>query len=73
MSFIQPASVQNVALSIDVTRLSADAAKALASDAEYRLRELIQVRRFLGQLGPTSACRSEQLLIWAISGARRTP
>lgn len=44
MSFIQPSSIQNIALSIDITRLSADAAKGLASDAEYRLRELVQVR-----------------------------
>ncbi|GIL82888.1 hypothetical protein Vretimale_8389 [Volvox reticuliferus] len=42
MSFITPAAVKAIALSVDVTRLTEDAAKALAPDVEYRLREIIQ-------------------------------
>ncbi|GIL54913.1 hypothetical protein Vafri_10610, partial [Volvox africanus] len=42
MSFITPAAVKAIALSVDVTRLTEEAAKALAPDVEYRLREIIQ-------------------------------
>ncbi|GLI67285.1 hypothetical protein VaNZ11_011470 [Volvox africanus] len=42
MSFITPATVKAIALSVDVTRLTEEAAKALAPDVEYRLREIIQ-------------------------------
>ncbi|GLC67259.1 hypothetical protein PLESTF_000534400 [Pleodorina starrii] len=42
MSFIQPAAVKAIALSVDVTHLTEEAAKALAPDVEYRLREVIQ-------------------------------
>ncbi|KAG2496342.1 hypothetical protein HYH03_005572 [Edaphochlamys debaryana] len=42
MSFIQPATVKAIALSVDVTHLTDEAAKALAPDVEYRLREVIQ-------------------------------
>ena len=42
MSFIQPATIQAIAHSLDVTRLSSEAASALAPDVEYRLREIIQ-------------------------------
>lgn len=42
MSFITPATVQSIANSLDITRISDDAAKALAPDVEYRLREVIQ-------------------------------
>lgn len=44
MSFITPASVQAIAHSIDIPNLSDEAAKALAPDVEYRMREIIQVR-----------------------------
>jgi transcription initiation factor TFIID subunit 6 len=43
MSFIQPAAISAIAHSVDVPRLSDEAAKALAPDVEYRLREIIQV------------------------------
>jgi transcription initiation factor TFIID subunit 6 len=43
MSFIRPAAVKAIALSVDVTHLTEEAAKALAPDVEYRLREVIQV------------------------------
>jgi hypothetical protein len=42
--FITPASVQAIAHSLDIPQLSDEAAKALAPDVEYRLREVIQVR-----------------------------
>eukprot|EP00798_Chlamydomonas_sp_ICE-L_P007790 gene7790-981_t len=42
MSYIQPPSIQAIAHSLDVPRLSSEAAKALAPDVEYRLREIIQ-------------------------------
>ncbi|KAG1668853.1 hypothetical protein FOA52_004948 [Chlamydomonas sp. UWO 241] len=40
--FITPASIQAIAHSIDITRLSDEAAKALSPDVDYRLREIIQ-------------------------------
>lgn len=43
MSFVQPESLQVIADSVGVPKLSADAAKALGPDVEYRLREIIQV------------------------------
>mmetsp|Transcript_40187 Transcript_40187/g.89167 ORF Transcript_40187/g.89167 Transcript_40187/m.89167 type:complete len:753 (+) Transcript_40187:85-2343(+) len=42
MSFIQPATIQAIAHSIDIPKLSDEAAKALAPDVEYRLREILQ-------------------------------
>lgn len=44
MSFVQPVTLQVIADSAGITKLSADAAKVLAPDVEYRLREIIQVR-----------------------------
>ncbi len=44
MSFVQPGSLQVIADSVGVSKLSTDAAKALAPDVEYRLREIIQAR-----------------------------
>ncbi|PNW81292.1 hypothetical protein CHLRE_07g349950v5 [Chlamydomonas reinhardtii] len=41
-NFITPGSVRAIALSVDVTYLTEEAAKALAPDVEYRLREVIQ-------------------------------
>lgn len=43
MSFVQPESLQVIADGVGVPKLSTDAAKALAPDVEYRLREIIQV------------------------------
>lgn len=37
-------TLQVIADSAGITKLSADAAKVLAPDVEYRLREIIQVR-----------------------------
>lgn len=44
MSIIQPDSIKAIAHSVDITRLSDDAARTLAPDVEYRLREVVQVR-----------------------------
>lgn len=44
MSFLQPSVVQIIADSVGIPSLSEEAAKVLAPDAEYRVRELIQVR-----------------------------
>lgn len=44
MSFITPGTVQAIAHSLDIPLLSDEAAKALAPDVEYKLREVIQVR-----------------------------
>lgn len=44
MSIIQPDSIKAIAHSIDLPRLSDEAAKTLAPDVEYRLREVVQVR-----------------------------
>ncbi|KAG2437107.1 hypothetical protein HYH02_011363 [Chlamydomonas schloesseri] len=41
-NFITPGSIRAIALSVDVTYLTEEAAKALAPDVEYRLREVIQ-------------------------------
>lgn len=41
-TFVQPASIKAIAETVDVTGLSEEAAKALAPDVEYRLREVIQ-------------------------------
>ncbi len=43
-STITPGQVDAIAHSIDIPKLAPAAAKALAPDVEYRLRELIQVR-----------------------------
>lgn len=43
MSFITPATMQEIAHSLDIPQLSDEAARALAPDVEYRLREVIQV------------------------------
>lgn len=43
MSIIQPDSIKAIAHSIDIPRLSDEAAKTLAPDVEYRLREVVQV------------------------------
>ncbi|KAI8476880.1 MAG: TATA box binding protein associated factor-domain-containing protein [Monoraphidium minutum] len=42
MSFITPGTVQAIAHSLDIPQLSDEAARALAPDVEYRLREVIQ-------------------------------
>ena len=44
MSFVQPEALQVIADSVGISKLSADAAKVLAPDVEYRLREIIQAR-----------------------------
>jgi hypothetical protein len=43
-SYVDSASIQAIAHSIDVHKLSDDAAKALSPDVDYRLREIIQAR-----------------------------
>jgi len=43
MSFISTSTIDDIAHSLDISKLSHEAAKALAPDAEYRMRELIQV------------------------------
>ena len=49
---LTPATVKAIAQSVDVTHLSEAAAKALAPDVEYRLREVVQV-------GEISAARNQ--------------
>lgn len=43
MSFVTPETIQAIAHSINIPKLSQEAAKALGPDVEFRLRELIQV------------------------------
>lgn len=43
MSFVSTSTIDDIAHSLDISKLSHEAAKALAPDAEYRMRELIQV------------------------------
>lgn len=43
MAFVTPALIDAIAHSIDIPKLSAEAARALAPDVEYKLRELVQV------------------------------
>ncbi len=43
MGFVQPESLQVIADSLGIPKLSADAAKALAPDVKFRLREIIQM------------------------------
>eukprot|EP00955_Chlamydomonas_euryale_P083858 363897-Chlamydomonas_euryale.AAC.13 len=43
-AYITPASIQAIAHSIDIPKLSDDAARALSPDVDYRLREIIQAR-----------------------------
>ncbi|KAF8068263.1 TAF6 [Scenedesmus sp. PABB004] len=42
MSIIQPAAIKAIAHSVQLERLSDEAAKTLAPDVEYRLREVVQ-------------------------------
>ena len=44
MSFIDPSAIQAIAHSVEVAKLSDEAARTLAPDVEYRLREVIQVK-----------------------------
>jgi transcription initiation factor TFIID subunit 6 len=44
MSIIHPNAIKAIAHSIDIPKLSDEAAKTLAPDVEYRLREVVQVR-----------------------------
>jgi transcription initiation factor TFIID subunit 6 len=44
MSIISPDSIKAIANSVDIHKLSDDAANTLAPDVEYRLREVVQVR-----------------------------
>lgn len=43
MSFVQPSTVHAIAQSLEVSVVNDEAAKALAPDVEYRLREVVQV------------------------------
>lgn len=43
MSFVQASTVLAIAQSLEVGTVSEEAAKALAPDVEYRLRETVQV------------------------------
>ena len=43
MSFVEPSTLQVIADSVGIPKLSTDAAKALAPDVEYRIREIVQV------------------------------
>lgn len=43
MSFVTSAAIKAIALGVDVSYLTEEAAKSLAPDVEYRLREIIQV------------------------------
>eukprot|EP00775_Hariotina_reticulata_P010004 gene10004-10158_t len=42
MSIIHPSAIKAIAHSVDIPRLSDEAAKVLAPDVEYRLREVVQ-------------------------------
>ncbi|EFJ41475.1 hypothetical protein VOLCADRAFT_68197 [Volvox carteri f. nagariensis] len=66
MSFITPAAVKAIALSVDVTHLTEEAAKALAPDVEYRLREVIQ-----DALKFARHCKRTKLTIQDINNAMR--
>jgi hypothetical protein len=44
MSFITPSAVASIARTVDGVKLEEQAAKVLAPDVEYRLREVVQVR-----------------------------
>lgn len=48
MSFITASTVANIAKTVDGVRLEEDAAKVLAPDVEYRLREVVQVKCCVG-------------------------
>jgi transcription initiation factor TFIID subunit 6 len=43
MSIIHPNTIKAIAQSVDIPKLSDEAAKTLAPDVEYRLREVVQV------------------------------
>lgn len=58
MSIIHPSAIKAIAHSVDIPRLSDEAAKVLAPDVEYRLREVVQVR-MLPSL--TAECYSSRL------------
>ena len=57
MSIIQPNSIKAIAHSVDIPKLSDEAAKTLAPDVEYRLREVVQVG---GAVLAGAACRNTQ-------------
>lgn len=71
MSIIQPDSIKAIAHSIDLPRLSDEAAKTLAPDVEYRLREVVQVRVSVCACLPASqrTDMSAVLLLWSWAGA----
>ena len=57
MSFVQPPSIQLLAESLAVPKLSSDSAKALSPHVDVRLREVVQARsRSLGLQCKTIFC-----------------
>lgn len=47
MSIVPKETIEVIAQSIGITNLSPDVLPALAADVEYRIREIMQVYRFL--------------------------
>jgi hypothetical protein len=66
MSFIQPETIQAIGQSIDIHNLLPEAARALAPDVEYRLREVIQEA-----LKFTKHCRRQKLTTEDVNNALR--
>ena len=53
--YIKPDTIQAIAHSVDIPKLTPEAAKALAPDVEYRMREVVQVRVEVVALSPRLA------------------
>jgi histone H3/H4 len=66
MSFIHPETIQAIGQSIDIHNLLPEAARALAPDVEYRLREVIQEA-----LKFTKHCRRQKLTTEDVNNALR--
>jgi hypothetical protein len=64
-SYIKADTIQAIAHSVDIPKLTPDAAKALAPDVEYRMREVVQVRVRIERVLPALPWRG-----WWLRGRR---
>lgn len=73
MSSIQASTVQTIAHSVDIARLSDDGAKMLALDVEQRLREVMQVGWVCYRRLHAAACNQVTLQVAIPIASARLP
>lgn len=66
MSFVTTAQIQRCAETIDIACLPEDAARALATDVELRLREVIQVSEGAQQGSEATSRYTPTAIVWRL-------